>query len=102
MIAADTVLRLDRQARFRVIDGEAVVVLQSSAEALVLNPVGTYLLELVDGRRTVADLFTAVAAEFAVDPERAAGDALPYLDELLAAGVVEALPMAQNAAEGAP
>jgi hypothetical protein len=87
-----TVLRLDRQTRFRVIDGEAVVVLQRRAEALVLNHVGTRLLELVDGRRTVADLCAAAAADYAVDRERVESDALPYLEALLAAGVVESLP----------
>ncbi len=87
----ETVLRLDRQTRFRVIDGEAVVVLQRRAEALVLNPVGTHLLELVDGRRTVADLCAAAAAEYDVERERVESDALPYLEELLASGVVEAV-----------
>jgi hypothetical protein len=92
-----TVLRRHRQTRFRVIDGEAVVVLQERAEALVLNHVGTHLLDLVDGRRTVADLCAAAASEYAVEPAQVATDALPYLEDLLAAGVVEALPAAAEA-----
>ena len=76
--------------RYRVVDGQAVVIVQEAGEALVLNAVGTRILELVNGRRSIDEIEERLGAEFEVEPRELARDVAAYLEELTAAGVVEA------------
>lgn len=88
-IDARSVLRLGADVRFRVIDGEAVVVRQRAAEVLVLNEVGARLLALADGRSTVAGWLDALEAEFEVDRATLERDILGFAAELAAEGIFE-------------
>ncbi len=72
----------------RMIDGEAVLVHPGQGKVRVLNPVGARLWELADGRRDVAALAAALAAEYAVPAERAAADALAFCADLVRRGVM--------------
>jgi hypothetical protein len=56
-----------------------------------LNEVGARVWELLDGRRSVADLRDSIVAEFDVSPDRAEADILEFLGKLEALeGVVPA------------
>ena len=85
----DAVLRRCSDVRFRTVLDEGVVIKQDTAEVLVLNAVGARVLELLDGRRTVADVRAALAGEFAAPADELERDVAGYLDELLAAGIIE-------------
>ncbi len=85
---ADTILRRCADVRFRTVLDEGVVIKQETAEVLVLNEVAARTLELLDGARTVAEVEAQLAAEFDAPPELG-HDVVAYLDELLAAGIVE-------------
>lgn len=89
MIGSDTALRRRVDVRYRVVEGQAVVIVQKSAEALVLNPVGTRVLELIDGELSVGGLLRRLEEEYEVDPMTLRRDVLDYLRQLLEAGVVE-------------
>lgn len=89
MFATDAVLRLADQVRYRVVDGEGVVLLQETAEALVVNGVGARLLDLLDAPRTVGDLMLQLEAEYEVEPQTLARDVQAFLGDLVQAGVVE-------------
>lgn len=85
----DLVLRRSPDVRFRTVLDEGVVIKQDTAEVLVLNEVGARVLELLDGTRTVADVETTLASEFDAAPSDLGDDLAGYLQELLAAGLVE-------------
>src|SRR3972149_5200446 len=55
-----------------------------------LNAVGSRVWELIDGRRSVADIVAAVVREFDVPPEAAGADVDAFVRELLARGLVTA------------
>ena len=92
MIAAITVLRRASDVRHRLLRPEAVVIRQAVPEVLVLNDVGGELLDRIDARTPVAGLLDQVAPLFDVDRETLERDALRFLEELLATGVLEVVP----------
>ncbi len=85
----DTVLRLRRDVRFRLVAGEAVILRQESAEVLGLNAVGSRLLALADGNRSLAAVVDVLETEFDAARERLEADALGFAQELVEAGVLE-------------
>lgn len=56
---------------------------------LQLNPTGTAILELCDGRRTVADVAAALAGRFKADPDALRADVVEYLGRLRQRRLVE-------------
>jgi hypothetical protein len=84
-----SVLRRRADVRFRVLDGEAVVVLQEAAEVLVLNETASRLLELADGATPLAAIAKALEAEYDVMPEVLGADLVAGARELAAAGLLE-------------
>ncbi len=88
-IDARSILRLGADVRFRVIDGEAVVVRQRAAEVLVLNEVGARILTLADGRSPVTGWLDALEAEFEIDRATLERDILGFAAELAAEGILE-------------
>jgi len=86
------VLRRPSDVRYRRIEGEAVVLRQSTAEVLVLNEVGAAVLDLADGRRSVEEWIEALADRFETDRETLARDVLEFAAELAAAGLLEPAP----------
>ena len=84
-----TVLRRTSDVRYRVVDGEAVVVQQAAAEVLVLNETASRLLELADGATPLSAVAANLAAEFEVAGEVLAADLVAGARELVAAGLLE-------------
>ena len=68
-ITPAAVLRRRPDVRYRRIEGEAVVLRQSTSEVLVLNEVGASVLDLADGERSVGDWIETLAGEYAADRE---------------------------------
>lgn len=89
--------RLRSAARYRVVGGQAVVVVQDAGEALVLNEVGSRILELVDGKRRVAEIVAAMLTEFEVEAEVLDRDVRQHLGDLVDAGVLEFEPAMPDA-----
>ena len=89
MIEPTTVLRRAPDVRHRLLRPEAVVIRQAVPEVLVLNDVAGELLDRVDARTPVAGLLDQVAPLFEVDRPTLERDALRFLEELLATGVLE-------------
>lgn len=85
----DSVLRLRRDVRYRLLDGEAVVVIQGSAEVLGLNGVGSRVLTLLDGRTSLRSAVEQLVSEYEVEPARLTDEVLAFGAELAAAGIVE-------------
>lgn len=89
MSLPDPIFRRPDDLRFRVLDGEAVVLLQRSAEALGLDAVGSRILELCDGTRPLSAVVDALEGEFEVERERLAADVARFAAELVDAGLLE-------------
>lgn len=90
-----SVLRPARDLRFRRIDDEAVVVRQRAGEVLVLNETAARLLELADGRTSVAGWVEVLAGEYEVDREALARDILGFAADLAEEGMLELVPPAE-------
>ncbi|MGB4335860.1 MAG: PqqD family protein [Chromatiaceae bacterium] len=98
MIESSTLLKASSAIRYRIIDGEAIVVQQVDARVLNLNPLGSRILAALDGQTPVGDLVDRLAGDYDVDPAVFAADVLRYLGELEAAHVIE--PVATPAGGG--
>jgi Coenzyme PQQ synthesis protein D (PqqD) len=88
-ITLSTVLRRRSDVRYRHIEGEAVVVRQSSAEVLVLNEVGASVLDLADGERDVRAWIDALSEVYDTDLAVLARDVLAFAAEMEDAGLLE-------------
>jgi hypothetical protein len=84
-----SVLRRRPDVRYRVIDGEAVVIRQSAAEVLVINEVGARILALADGSAPIASWARTLVAEYDTEEPVLLSDLLAFAGDLLASGVLE-------------
>jgi coenzyme PQQ synthesis protein D (PqqD) len=80
---------LHSQVAMQTVDGLAVLVLADSGEVVVLNQVGTRILELLDGRRSFDELVAAIESEYEVSEDEARRDLEAFLQTLLDAGALE-------------
>lgn len=92
MVDLRAIFRHRPDLRYRLIDGEAVVVRQEAAEVLALNGVGARVLELLDGRRTVGEVVDRLYGEFEVDRAELERDVARFVAELATIGVTEEVP----------
>jgi GeoRSP system PqqD family protein len=86
--AEKRLVRHSERVAARVMDGKAVVVVIDTRKLHVMNPVGTRVWELCDGR-TVAEIIDSIVAEFEVDRVDAERDVAVFLEQLEAVGAVE-------------
>ena len=91
MIDLSTPFRLHPAVRYRIIDGEAVVVQQHEARVMSLNETATVMLGMMDGHRTLADILTSMQKQYAVAPEILESDALRCIEQLLAEKVIDSV-----------
>lgn len=95
-----SILRPARDLRFRRIDDEAVVVRQRAGEVLVMNETAARLLELADGRTSVAGWVEVLAGEYEVDREALARDVLTFAADLTDEGMLELVPAEEEESRG--
>jgi coenzyme PQQ synthesis protein D (PqqD) len=73
---------------WQILAGEAVIVSMETKVMRGLNPVGSLVWELIDGRRTVDEIVAVVVREFDVDPSTATEDVEAFVGDLLDKGLV--------------
>jgi hypothetical protein len=66
----------------QIIDDEAVIIVPSEQMVNVLNPVGSRIWDLADGRKSIAEIAEIIAHEFDVPYETAIKDAIEFTVEL--------------------
>jgi hypothetical protein len=86
-IAAGLPCRSERIA-YRVIGGEALVMVVDRKALHRLNDVGSRVFELCDGRSSVDAIVEAIVVEFEVDASTARADVESFITELAAAGAI--------------
>ena len=88
-VDASSILKAVSDIRFRIVDREAVVVRQRSAEVLVMSEVAARLLTLADGVHPVTHWLDVLAGEFEVDRATLESDVVSFASELAAEGILE-------------
>ncbi len=83
--------RVSARCAWQVVDGEAVLLDLGGKRLVGLNAVGSFLLPLVDGRRSVPELAGSVAERFGVEVARAEVDVAAFLRDLARRGFVEGI-----------
>ena len=76
---------LHPQVAMQIVDGSAVIVLADSGEVLVFNEIGTRILEMIDGQRSVTDVASAIESEYDVSAQEAREDLEAFLQTLVEA-----------------
>lgn len=84
-----SILKPVRDLRFRRVDDEAVVIRQRAGEVLVMNETAARLLELADGRTSVAGWVDILAGEYDVDRAALERDVLAFATDLADGGMLE-------------
>lgn len=84
--------------RYRVVGGQAVIIVQGAGEAVVLNEVGTCILELIDQGRSRDEIVAGITGRFEADSDCISEDLDRYLADLEDAGVIELNPTGQRRA----
>ena len=76
------------QVAIQMVEGQAVMVLADSGEVIVLNGVGTRIVELMDGNRDLGEIAAAIESEYDVSSAEARGDLDAFLQTLTEAGAL--------------
>lgn len=79
--------RSERTA-YRVIGGEALIMVVDRKELHRLNDVGSRVFELCDGTTSVESIVSAIVREFSVDEPTARTDVERFITELAATGAI--------------
>lgn len=83
----------DQSIVFRRIQDETILVpIRSNAGDLdsiyVLNEVGARIWELIDGKKNIAEIVSAICSEYEISPEEAETDIAGFLKRLESVGAV--------------
>ena len=79
-----------RQARWRIVDGEVVLLHAETSYYYNLNSSGSFLWQLLaEKSRSQEELIAALAARHELEPTLVAGDVEAVLQELLREGLVK-------------
>jgi hypothetical protein len=87
MMTPDTTIALEPRVRFRRFEDEGIVINQKTAEALVISEVGTRLLEMTDGTRSLAQCIALLEEEFDTEAAVLEQDVVRFAAELVDAGI---------------
>lgn len=79
----------DASVLWRELDGEAILLSPQEGCSYNLNPVGTLIWKLLDGRHSTEDIVTAICEAYEVEPEQADQDLAQLLDALLSNKLVK-------------
>ncbi len=81
-LTPDSVAVKPSHVAYQVIEGEAVVLDIPGRTLRGLNPVGSRIYQLVDGKRTIGDITKTIMEEFECDEEGIIEDVRAFLEEL--------------------
>lgn len=100
LLDTGSILKTVRDLRFRRVDNEAVVIRQRAGEVLVMNETAARLLELADGRTSVAGWVDILAGEYDVDRAALERDVLAFATDLTEDGMLELVPPLEEDGHG--
>jgi len=68
--------------QYQMIDHQAVLVMPDEGKVKVLNQVGAFIWDKIDGILSLSDLIELISTTFEIQPEQAAIDLNEFLQEL--------------------
>ncbi len=68
--------------QYQMIDHQAVLVMPDEGKVKVLNHVGAFIWDKIDGILSLSDLIELISTTFEIQPEQAAIDLNEFLQEL--------------------
>ena len=68
--------------QYQMIDQQAVLVMPLEGKVKVLNQVGAFIWDKIDGNLSINDLVKSISDTFEIQPEQAAIDLNEFLQEL--------------------
>lgn len=83
-----TVLTKNPDAACRVYDGQAMIVLPGHSEVNVLNAIGSFIWNGIDGRRTLGEIVQQLLNEYDISREQAVADLEEFVASLREHGMV--------------
>ena len=86
---ANSIFRKHPHVSLMRMAGEGLMVIPGGSEQVVLNDVGTRLVEEMDGKRTLAEIARVLAEEYDAPPQVIENDLLELTADLLGRGAVE-------------
>lgn len=92
----DDILTLAPGVVSRETDGELVVVLPEQGKFIVLNGTGADAFQLLDGRRTLEEIATALSERHGALLGQVEADVLAFADKLLERGAVRRVGESSN------
>jgi hypothetical protein len=91
MLSVDSVCKPHPDVVYQLAGDEAVLVLPRAGQIKVLNEVGTFIWTMLDGKLSVGEVVGEICQEYRVDPEQSQADALEFLIDLQARGIVQVI-----------
>jgi len=85
---ADRVPERSPSTAWQIVEGELVLLRVKENELLGLNHVARRIWEMVDGKRTVAQIADVLAIEFKVPVEPVLADSCRFINELATIGAI--------------
>jgi pyrroloquinoline quinone biosynthesis protein D len=83
-----TVLQLNPDVRQTRVADEGVILRQNDGEILVINEVAIHFVELIDGRKDLAELTELLLQEYEVEKNTLVADLAEYASELISQNVL--------------
>ncbi len=74
----------------QLVQDEAVLIMPGHGNIKVLNEVGAFIWQRLDGSHTLAEIAAAVCSEYPVSHEQATADVLAFVNELVQRDMVTA------------
>jgi hypothetical protein len=87
----------DKRTHCRIIDGETVILNLKDNAFYFLNPMGSFIWNLADGKTKVNKIIAAMLKEFDVDYETAEKDASSFIKSLSKKGILNLYDKPQTA-----
>jgi len=92
MIQPEQVVKKAKDTPWNIIDEEAVLLNLDTGHYYILNETGCRIWELLDGKKTVAEVVDCICTEYAVSKPRAMQDIIHILHQLYQEKLVEIEP----------
>jgi coenzyme PQQ biosynthesis protein PqqD len=97
-LSRDSVPGLSRGVGFRRIGDKGVILVAETSKAIVINETGARILELTDGKRTVAQIVAVLSEEFDARPAVLEAEVESFLEKAQAARMLVTVPGGSDAA----
>ena len=89
-VTFDSVLHRSDDVLFQEVAGESVLLDLASEQYFGLDPVGTRIWDLIDGKRQLGDIQRILCAEYDAEPQQIGNDLLALAKSLVDTGLAQA------------